>query len=200
MEMILKLRKRVYGGCYSTPHFQRHHQEIIFPVALVYPVSKIAEEWHRLIVGVKVINLNLGAEMNSMHTLTTAGLVVVKDRKLLLAFSNNKKAFYLPGGKADEGETTEAALHREISEELNVTLDPGKVRFYTHITAPAFGEQNGIIMQQDCFLYDLQEQPRPAAEIGDLRYFDTRTYREQPHQAPGVVMIMHQLQADNLID
>jgi len=135
-----------------------------------------------------------------MHTLTTAGLVVVKDRKLLLAYSNNKKAFYLPGGKADEGETTEAALHREISEELNVTLDPGKVRFYTHITPPAFGEQKGIVMQQVCFVYDLHEQPRPAAEIGDLRYFDTLTYTDHPHQVPGVVMIMEQLQTDGLID
>ena len=138
--------------------------------------------------------------MNNICTLTTAGLVVIKDRKLLLAFSNNKKAFYLPGGKTDEGETTAAALLREISEELNITLDPGKVRFYMHITAPAFGEQKGIVMEQDCFLYDLQEQPRPAAEIGDLRYFDTNTYKEQPRQVPGVVMIMHQLRADDLID
>jgi 8-oxo-dGTP pyrophosphatase MutT (NUDIX family) len=135
-----------------------------------------------------------------MHTLTTAGLVVVKDRKLLLAFSNNKKAFYLPGGKTDKGETTEAALLREVSEELNVDLVPEKVRFYTHITAPAFGEQDGIVMEQDCFLYDLDQQPRPAAEIGDLRYFDTQAYREQPHQVPGVVMVMHQLEKDNLID
>jgi len=51
--------------------------------------------------------------MNNRQTMTTAGLVVVKDRKLLLAFSNNKKAFYLPGGKTDEGETTREALLRE---------------------------------------------------------------------------------------
>ncbi|MES1161402.1 MAG: NUDIX domain-containing protein [Bacteroidota bacterium] len=138
--------------------------------------------------------------MNNIRTLTTAGLVVVKDRKLLLAFSNNKKAFYLPGGKTDEGETTRTALLREISEELNIALDPEKVRLYTHITAPAFGEQNGIVMEQDCFLYDLQEQPCPAAEIGDLRYFDIKTYGLQPHQVPGVVMIMRRLQADDLID
>jgi 8-oxo-dGTP pyrophosphatase MutT (NUDIX family) len=138
--------------------------------------------------------------MNNRHTMTTAGLVVIKDRKLLLAFSNNKKAFYLPGGKTDEDETTGAALLREISEELNITLDQEKIRYYMHITAPAFGEQTGVVMEQDCYLYDLQEEPRPAAEIGDLRYFNTETYRLQPHQVPGVVMIMHQLQADDLID
>src|SRR5882762_6837940 len=108
-----------------------------------------------------------------MKTLVTAGLVVIKDRKLLLAFSNNKQAFYLPGGKTDEGETTLTALVREIREELNVELDPAAARFYTHITAPAFGERSGIIMEQDCFLYDLQVSPAPAAEIGSLHYFDT---------------------------
>lgn len=152
------------------------------------------------IVDVKIINLNLRAEMVHMTILRTAGLVVVKDRQLLLAYSNNKKAFYLPGGKADEGETTDAALRREVSEELNIELDPARIRFYTHITAPAFGEQKGIIMEQDCFLYELKEQPRPSAEIGEVRYFDIRSYRLQPHQVPGVVMIMQQLQADALID
>jgi len=135
-----------------------------------------------------------------MHTLTTAGLIVIKDRKLLLAFSNNKQAFYLPGGKADQGESTENALRREVREELNVALDPEKVQFYTHITAPAFGELDGIIMEQDCFLYDLHQQPTPSAEIGDLRYFNTHTYKDQSQQVPGVVMVMHQLQTDDLID
>ena len=135
-----------------------------------------------------------------MTILRTAGLVAVKDRQLLLAYSRNKKAFYLPGGKADEGETTEAALRREVSEELNIALDPAGISFYAHITAPAFGEQKGIIMEQDCFLYDLQEEPRPSAEIGEVRYFNTLNYRDQAHQVPGVVMIMQQLQAEDLID
>ena len=30
---------------------------------------------------------------------------MIRDKKLLLAFSNNKHAFYLPGGKTNDGET-----------------------------------------------------------------------------------------------
>ena len=56
--------------------------------------------------------------------LPTAGLIVVDNQKLLLTFSKNKKAWYLPGGKIDEGETSKQALIREIEEELNVTLNP----------------------------------------------------------------------------
>ncbi|HWK06621.1 MAG TPA: NUDIX domain-containing protein [Puia sp.] len=135
-----------------------------------------------------------------MKTLITAGLVALKDRKLLLAFSNNKQAFYLPGGKADEGETTLSALVREIREELNVEMDPAGLTFYSHIAAPAFGEPEGILMAQDCFRYELREEPRPAAEIGALRYFDTAAYQEEPQQVPGVIMVMRQLRQDNLID
>jgi len=142
-----------------------------------------------------------------MKTLITAGLVVVKDRKLLLAFSNNKKAFYLPGGKTDHGETTVEALIREVREELNVSLEPGALQFYMHVEALAFGEKDDTIMKQDCFRAELPVMPIPAAEIGDLRYFDTRDYGLEPQQVPGVItqvpgviIIMLQLKKDDLID
>jgi hypothetical protein len=48
-------RNRQYGRPPSTSHLQRHHQEIIFPVAFVYPIGEIAEVWHTI----KLINLNL---------------------------------------------------------------------------------------------------------------------------------------------
>ncbi len=132
--------------------------------------------------------------------LPTAGLVVIKDRKLLLAFSANKQAFYLPGGKVDAGETSLQALTREIKEELNIDLAENSLQYYTHITAPAFGEQQGIIMEQDCYLYELQEAIQPNAEISALEYFDCSTYPLQPQQVPGVVMVMQQLKEDGKID
>ncbi|MHA4809862.1 NUDIX hydrolase [Flavitalea flava] len=137
--------------------------------------------------------------MTTIHTLATAGLVVIKDRKLLLAFSLNKQAFYLPGGKVDAGETSQSAVIRETREEMNVDLDPAHLRFYSHITAPAFGERPELIMEQDCFLYDLQQTPHPSSEIGALNYFDTESYRKEPQQVPGVVLLMEQLKQDGLI-
>jgi ADP-ribose pyrophosphatase YjhB (NUDIX family) len=41
-----------------------------------------------------------------MIKLSTAGLILIKDKKLLLAFSKNKKAWYLPGGKVDTNESS----------------------------------------------------------------------------------------------
>ncbi len=44
--------------------------------------------------------------------LPTAGLVSIKEDKLLLAYSNNRKAWYLPGGKIDAGEEALQSLRR----------------------------------------------------------------------------------------
>lgn len=128
-----------------------------------------------------------------------AGLIVVKERKLLLAFSNNKQAWYLPGGKIDAGETAVAGMQREIQEELNIHIPENELISYYHITAPAFGEQD-VTMQQQCFLHHLSQTPKPAAEIGDLRYFTLNDYQQQQHQVVGVLMAFEKLQQDKLVD
>ena len=78
--------------------------------------------------------------------LPTAGLLIIENRKLLLAYSRNKQCFYLPGGKIDVDETAAQALCREIAEEMNVTIEENELEYYMHITAPAYGEENGTIM------------------------------------------------------
>src|SRR5689334_16935001 len=130
--------------------------------------------------------------------LPTAGLLVIENRKLLLAYSQNKQCFYLPGGKIDKGETTCSALCREIAEEINVGIDETDLNFYTHITAPAYGEMNGTIMEQDCYLLNKKISPAASAEIGELRFFSLKEYLLENNQAPGAVMVLERLKADDL--
>ena len=132
--------------------------------------------------------------------LATVGLLVIKKRKLLLAFSSNKQCYYLPGGKIDESESREEALCREIQEELNVTLSTHDLKFYTHITAPAYGEKEGVIMEQDCYLSNKTIDPKPAAEIGAVKYFTLSEYLSEERTAPGAVMVLRHLKDENLID
>lgn len=132
--------------------------------------------------------------------LFTAGLLVIKNRKLLLAYSNNKQCYYLPGGKVDNGETAIDALCREIDEELNVQLDQDMLSFFTHITAPAYGENSGIIMEQDCFITSQEIIPSASAEIGSLQYFSLASYQKEMKQAPGAVMILATLTEKGYID
>lgn len=135
--------------------------------------------------------------MKSIHC---AALLTLKDRRLLLAYSKNKKCFYLPGGKIDANESARQALCREIKEELNVSLHENELDYYTHITAPAYGETNGEIMEQDCFLVNRKVEPIASAEIGELKYFTLQEYLAEPQIAPGAVKILETLKEDNLVD
>jgi 8-oxo-dGTP pyrophosphatase MutT (NUDIX family) len=132
--------------------------------------------------------------------LHTAGLLIIQNRKLLLAFSNNKQCFYLPGGKVNPDETAAEALCREISEELNIRLVANELKYYTHIAAPAYGEKEGITMEQDCFIIDKPVKPVAASEIGELKYFSFKEYLDETNKAPGAIMILRQLLSDGLID
>lgn len=131
--------------------------------------------------------------------LPTAGLIIVKENKVLLAFSKNKQAFYLPGGKVDAGETAVQALIREIREEMNLEISEKELTFFMHITAPAFGESAEIIMEQDCFVYDLQSPLLPGAEIGELRFFSFEEYLKEQHLVPGVIILFEELGKRGLI-
>ncbi|MCS3554915.1 MULTISPECIES: NUDIX domain-containing protein [unclassified Sphingobacterium] len=138
------------------------------------------------------------ATLNS--SLLTAGLITLKDNKLLLAYSNNKKAWYLPGGKVDRGESSLTSLKREIREELMIDLNDDRLDFYCHITAPAYGENPVVIMEQDCFIYDLREEINPSNEIGAVQYFSRASYMKEQFQVIGVLMVFDKLEADKLIE
>jgi ADP-ribose pyrophosphatase YjhB (NUDIX family) len=134
-----------------------------------------------------------------IHLPTTA-LLIVRDRKLLLAFSKNKNCFYLPGGKITAGESPVTALCREIKEELSVQLHEEDLVYYTHISAPAFGEIEGTIMEQECYLVNKEVAPIASAEVGEIRFFSIADYNRELNQAPGAKMILEQLNQDGYVD
>ena len=131
--------------------------------------------------------------------LATAGLIVLKGNKLLLAFSKNKKAWYLPGGKLDDKETPVQSLIRETEEELGVRLPGESLKYLFHISAAAFGESAGIIMEQDCFLGPSDQPYQATSEIGAIRYFSFAEYAAQTPIVPGVMTAFEKLAATGLL-
>ena len=131
--------------------------------------------------------------------LLTAGLVVTKNNQLLLAYSSNKNAWYLPGGKIDKEETSKETLIREIKEELDIDLQPDKIENYKHTSAPAYGESTELIMEQDTFRYDLTEKIQPSREIAAVKFFDLEIYKQEPAQVSGVLKVFALLKEDCII-
>lgn len=138
-------------------------------------------------------------EKTSLITLQTVGLLIINNNKLLLAYSKNKKAWYLPGGKVDSGETPLQSLQREIKEELNINLDLSLIKYYCHIQAPAYGENRNVIMEQDCFRYKYDQKIIPTNEIEAVKYFDLKTYVLEEKQVAGVLTVFKNLINDNLL-
>jgi 8-oxo-dGTP diphosphatase len=130
--------------------------------------------------------------------ITVVGLVHVEAGRLLVVRSRNKKAFYLPGGKIEAGESPEAALRREVAEELGIELArPVVLKRYV---APAYGEGEGAMVDMTCFTASLLGTPQPAGEIAELTYVTREEYREHAETAPAIHEVLSDLVAGGQIN
>lgn len=104
--------------------------------------------------------------------------LVVKDGKLLIAQRPAGKhmagKWEFPGGKIERGETPEAALERELREELGVRTKTGRIYHAIHHSYP---EKDILLLFYRSRL--LEGEPRPIEEAdirwieeGQLRAFD----------------------------
>ncbi|RDI30816.1 NUDIX hydrolase [Lentzea flaviverrucosa] len=129
--------------------------------------------------------------------ITVVGLVHVEAGRLLVVRSRNKKAFYLPGGKIEPGESLEEALLREVSEELGV--DAARPEVLKRYVAPAYGEGEGAMVDMTCFTAQLKGTPRPAGEIAELTYVTRDEYRAHAETAPAIHEVLDDLVASSRV-
>lgn len=129
--------------------------------------------------------------------ITVVGLVHVEAGRLLVVRSRNKKAFYLPGGKIEPGESPVDALRREVREELGIELTSPEV--LKRYVAPAYGEGEGAMVDMTCFTAELQGTPQPTSEIAELTYVTRGEYREHAETAPAIHEVLSDLVASGRI-
>lgn len=105
-------------------------------------------------------------------TLYLAVAVIEDDcGRVLVVRKRGTDVFLQPGGKIERGETPEAALAREIAEELSAGIAPGTLRPLGRFEAPAAHEAETRVVA-DAFRVVLTRPPVPGAEIEDLTWVD----------------------------
>lgn len=110
-----------------------------------------------------------------------AAAVIDQGRLLVVSKKAAPAVFYLPGGKPEAGESQEATLVRELSEELGVA--PRDMDLLCRVEDMAALED--VPMCMTVFTANLTGPPKPAAELAALGWTDGRDAYE-PRLAPAV--------------
>lgn len=137
--------------------------------------------------------------MPETQRFVAAAFCIIRDSKLLLVRSRNKRALYLPGGKIEIGESHIEAVCRELSEELSISLDRSSLSLYGVFVAQAYGEPEGVFVELHCFMGSYDGSIRASAEIADVQFVTLESYLSMPETAPAVVLLMKQLQSESRI-
>lgn len=95
----------------------------------------------------------------------------IEDKHILCTRSKDKDTYYIPGGKREPGETDQAALLREIKEELEIDLHPETLAFFGQFEAQAHGRPDGTIVQMRCYTAAFSGAIRAASEIEEVVWF-----------------------------
>lgn len=105
-----------------------------------------------------------------MTTLDIAAACLIDaDNRLLLVRKRNTRAFMLPGGKREPGESAHEALRRELQEELELNLPADALSPLGSFRAAAANEP-GTWVEAQVFVARLEQPVAPAAELEELAW------------------------------
>lgn len=108
--------------------------------------------------------------MNAPLVIRVAAAVIVDaDGRMLVVRKRGTTVFMQPGGKIMDDESPEAAVRREIGEELGV--EASSVESLGRHVADAANEP-GHTVEADVFRASLAGVPRAAAEIDEIAWVD----------------------------
>lgn len=100
-----------------------------------------------------------------------AAVLLNERRQMLVVRKRGTTQFMQPGGKIDPGETPQQALHRELAEEIGLTLPDHAVRYEGVFREEAANEPGADVVAH-AFTARLHTEVLPQAEIEEVRWLD----------------------------
>lgn len=137
--------------------------------------------------------LTSDANVKKFPTLTVVAAALVDgERKVLVQQRAPGRAmaglWEFPGGKVEEGELPEAALVRELEEELGISVDPGALEPACFASAP-LGERHMLLLLYVCRAWRGEPRPLDAAALQWVRPGAMRTLAMPPADEPLIPLL-----------
>lgn len=108
----------------------------------------------------------------SVRQITVSAVTLVDDQgRWLTVRKRGTSRFMHPGGKPEPGESPRQTATREVAEELGLQLDPEALEDLGKFTT-ATANEPGFVLHAHVFRAPLPAEPRPLAEIAELRRLD----------------------------
>jgi len=104
-----------------------------------------------------------------MDRIMKYGLLVVKNKKILLQDEKGHTKLLMPGGKPLKGEDPVKCLVREIKEELNAEIDVKSLQYLGKFEDIAAKRE--AILTMELYKGDLTTKPKPSNEVKKLVWF-----------------------------
>lgn len=118
----------------------------------------------------------------------TVRAIILKDKRVLLVTGHDADFYWTPGGGVEDGETIVQTLHREIKEELGVTIK-SFAPYYSY----EYEDQ-----KVDNFLVTIDEDIKVSEEITGYAWYSSKSKITPSNGFIG--MTLPKLTKDGLID
>lgn len=124
------------------------------------------------------------------NTIDKLAWIHIVDQQILVTRSKGKDLFYLPGGKRETGETDQAALIREVQEELSIDLQPETISYLDTFAGQAHGKAEGTMVISTCYQASYTGQIQAANEIEEVAFL---SYQERNRCSSVLQIVMDAL-------
>ncbi len=139
---------------------------------------------------------------NKKYDIHKAAGILIKDRKVLVVRGNGKDYFKSPGGKLEPGESSIAALVRELREELQIEVAQSDVEKFGVFSSTVPEDRTKSVLI-DAYLiakWSGQVQLNPEDKVAELRWVDFAEGSKMKLASIFQHEVLPKLQEMNLID